>query len=400
MKVLFLCNKSPFPPLEGGPLAMNACIQSLLKAGHHVKVLALNTNKYYIDPASIPETYRKQTGIELIDIDLSLKPGEAFIHLFSGKSYHVERFISDAFRKRLTEVLTSDSFDVIQLEMLYMTPYTELIRKHSGAAVIMRSHNIEHLIWERITQKTKNPLKRAYLSHLTRQLRKYELHHLNSYDGIAAITRNDADFFKQHGCMIPLTDIPFGVEVKDYPAEPDNMGSPALFHLGSMNWVPNLEGITWFLNEVWPLIHKHLPELRLHLAGRGMPEKLLSMKLPNVEMAGEVPDAQAFIRSYAIMVVPLFSGSGIRIKIIEGMAMGKAIISTKIGAEGIRYTHGENILIANTPEEFLAAVTQCIQSPQLCSSLGQNARQLIEDEHSLEQVIAKLEKFYSQVLRK
>jgi polysaccharide biosynthesis protein PslH len=284
--------------------------------------------------------------------------------------------------------------------MLYMTPYTELIRKHSGAAVIMRSHNIEHLIWERITQKTKNPLKRAYLSHLTRQLRKYELHHLNSYDGIAAITRNDADFFKQHGCMIPLTDIPFGVEVKDYPAEPDNMGSPALFHLGSMNWVPNLEGITWFLNEVWPLIHKHLPELRLHLAGRGMPEKLLSMKLPNVEMAGEVPDAQAFIRSYAIMVVPLFSGSGIRIKIIEGMAMGKAIISTKIGAEGIRYTHGENILIANTPEEFLAAVTQCIQSPQLCSSLGQNARQLIEDEHSLEQVIAKLEKFYSQVLRK
>jgi len=400
MKVLFLCNKSPFPPFEGGPLAMNANIQSLLKAGHQVKVLALNTNKYKIDPANIPESYRKQTGIELIDIDLSVKPTEAFIHLFSGKSYHVERFISATFRERLTEVLTSERFDIVQLEMLYMTPYAELIRKHSDAAVVMRSHNIEHLIWERIAQKTKNPVKKAYLSHLAMQLKKYELRHLNSYDGMAAITRHDADFFREHGCMIPLADIPFGVEVDNYPVTANHTGTPSLFHLGSMNWMPNLEGVNWFLNEAWPLIHKQIPSLKLHLAGRGMSGKLLNLKLPNVEMVGEVPDAQAFIGSHTVMVVPLFSGSGIRIKIIEGMAMGKAIISTSIGAEGIRYTHGKNILIANTPDEFLAAVAKCIQNPQLCSSLGQNARRLIEEEHSLEQVIANLEKFYSQVLRK
>lgn len=400
MKVLFLCNKSPFPPIEGGPLAMNANIRSLIKAGHQVKVLALNTNKYNINPADIPETYKQQTGIELIDVDLSLKPTDAFIHLFSGKSYHVERFISNEFRQRLSEVLKSDSFDIVQLEMLYMTPYLDLIRKHSNASVILRSHNIEHLIWKRITQKTRNPLKRAYIRHLTGQLRKYELNHLNSYDGIAAITRNDADFFKKYGCKIPLTDIPFGVEVNDYPVSSGNFESPSLFHLGSMNWMPNLEGINWFLDTAWPLIHKQFPQLKLHLAGRGMPESLLNMKHSNVEIIGEVPDAQEFIRSHTVMVVPLFSGSGIRIKIIEGMAMGKAIISTKIGAEGINYTNGENILIADTAEEFPEAVRKCVESPELCGILGKNARRLIEEEHSLEHVMAKLEKFYNQILRK
>jgi polysaccharide biosynthesis protein PslH len=400
MKVLFLCNKSPFPPIEGGPLAMNANVRSLIKAGHQVKVLALNTNKYNIDPNSIPETYKQQTGIELIDVDLSIKPAEAFIHLFSGKSYHVERFISDNFRQRLSEVLKSNSYDIVQLEMLYMTPYLDEIRKHSNAPVVMRSHNIEHLIWERITRKTKNPLKRAYIRHLTGKLRKYEFNHLNSYDGIAAITRNDADFFKKHGCKIPLTDIPFGVEVDDYPVATGDFSSPSLFHLGSMNWMPNLEGIDWFLENAWPLIRKEFPQLKLHLAGRGMPDRLLNMKPPNVEIIGEVPDAQEFIRAHTVMVVPLFSGSGIRIKIIEGMAMGKAIISTKIGAEGINYTPGKNILIADTANEFLTSVRQCIESPDLCARLGKNARSLIEEEHSLEHVMAKLQKFYNQILGK
>jgi len=400
MKVLFLCNKSPFPPREGGPLAMNANIQALLKAGHQVKVLALNTNKYNIREDDIPEDYRTRSGIELIYKDLSIDPLAAFMNLFSGSSFHVERFISKDLRARLVEVLQADRFDVVQLEMLYMTPYLETIRKHSDAKVVLRSHNIEHMIWQRITEKTGNPVKRAYIRHLTKKLKNYELGYLNAYDGIMTISEHDAGYFRKAGCNIPLEAVPFGVEVDDYEPGKTGYDFPSLFHIGSMNWMPNEEGIRWFVEKAWPPIHEKYPGVVLSLAGRMMPPWLKNLDLPNVDVAGEVPDAAGFIRSKAVMIVPLFSGSGIRIKIIEGMALGKAIISTSVGAEGIHYTHGKNILIADNEGEFLAAVEKCFESRVLCEGMGREARRLIEQEHSLEQVVKKLEGFYGQLMEK
>ena len=118
MKILILCNKPPYPATEGGPMAMNSIIKGLLKAGHHVKILAINNEKFNVTEADIPDDYRKETGIELIDVDLSIKPFKAFLNLFSRKSYHVKRFISKDFENRLVEVLKKEHFDVVQLEML------------------------------------------------------------------------------------------------------------------------------------------------------------------------------------------------------------------------------------------------------------------------------------------
>ncbi|MCD4790404.1 MAG: hypothetical protein K8R37_10415, partial [Bacteroidales bacterium] len=192
MKILFLCNKSPYPPKEGGPIAMNANIEGLLNAGHYVKVLALNTNKYFIEKKEIPEEYQEKTDIEFIYKDLSLKPFDAVLNLFSKKSYHVERFISKEFEKKITETLRRDEYDIVQLEMLYMTPYLHIIRKNTKAKIVLRAHNIEHLIWDRITYTTKNPLKKLYLGYLTRKLKNYELSCLNHFDGIATISKKDA----------------------------------------------------------------------------------------------------------------------------------------------------------------------------------------------------------------
>ena len=400
MKVLFLCNKSPFPPREGGPLAMNANIRALLKGGHQVKVLALNTNKYFINDSEIPEDYKQQTGIELIYKDLSIKPLDAFLNLFSGKSFHVERFISREFNNRLIQVLAEEQYDVVQLEMLYMTPYLETVRQHSSAKVVLRSHNIEHLIWERITETTGNPLKKAYLGLLTGKLKAYELRYLNRYDGILTISEHDAAHFRKAGCTIPLAAVPFGVDITDYQPAGNDYEYPSLFHIGSMNWMPNEEGIRWFIDEAWPLIHEKFPDLKLYLAGRMMPDWLNVLDLPNVEVLGEVPDAGEFIRSKAVMVVPLFSGSGIRIKIIEGMALGKAIISTGIGAEGIHYTDGRNILIADDAPAYVEAVEKCLTGKAFCDALGKEARQLISGEHSLDQVVKKLESFYGEIIEK
>lgn len=397
LSVLFICNKSPWPPGEGGPIAMNNLITGLVDAGHKVKVLAVNTNKYSVDAGKIPETYQKRTGIELVYIDLAVKPVPAFLNLFTGKSYHVERFISQDFERKLAEVLEQNTFDVVQIETLYMTPYLETIRKHSNAKVFLRAHNIEHMIWQRITESTRNPLRKAYLKHVTKTLKAYELGSLDKYDGIIPISQVDAVFFQQK-TRTPVRAISFGIDPEKMKMEDYGHPEFALFHIGSMNWMPNIEGVKWFLQEVWPLISEALPEVKIYLAGREMPEWLQQLQLKNVEVVGEVPDAYAFIRSKAISIAPLFSGSGIRIKIIESMALGRAVISTTIGAEGINYTEGENIMIADDKQHFFEAVKTLFENPEKAKELGMNARRLILEQHNNKQLIRQMVDFYREVL--
>jgi len=402
MKILFLCNKSPYPAREGGPIAMDMMIEGLIRAGHQVKVLALNSNKYRIDPGSIPASYKEKTGIGLVDIDLAIKPKDAFFNLFTSESYHVKRFISGEFRKKLTEILEKDTYDVVQFEMLYMSPYLADVRKHSEAVAVLRAHNIEHKIWERVRQNEKNPLKKRFLDHLVKTLKCYELAVIPKYDGIVAITSNDAAFFAGESRLpaaekIPVTAIPFGVDPSRYTCLPGKAAFPTLFSLGSMDWIPNEEGIRWFLEKVWPELNRRYPKLTFHIAGRHMPQWLVKSTYKNVVIEGEVEDANAFMNSKAIMVVPLFSGSGIRIKIIEGMAAGKAIVSTTVGAEGIGYTDGTDILIADDPEGFIRQISYCIENKEAYLNLGKAARTLIETSYNRNDLIEQLVAFYQKI---
>ena len=397
LNVLFICNKSPWPPGEGGPIAMNNLITGLIDAGHEVKVLAVNTNKYSVSPDSIPDDYKRSTGIELVYVDLSIKLFPAFLNLFSSKSYHVERFISRLFEKKLIEILNTEQFDIVQVETLYMSPYIEIIRKYSKAKIFLRAHNIEYLIWQRITESTKNTIKRTYLKHLTKTLKNYELNSLDRYDGIIPISYVDADFFTSV-TQSPVKAISFGIDPDKIEMKEYGQVENALFHIGSMNWMPNIEGIKWFLNEVWPLISDALPELKFYLAGRGMPEWINNLNLKNVIVVGEVPDAYEFIQSKSISIAPLFSGSGIRIKIIESMALGRAVISTSIGAEGINYTDGKNIMIADDKESFLEAVITLYSNSGKSVKMGKNARELVLQQHNNELLVKQMIDFYKEVL--
>ncbi len=406
MRILFLCNKSPWPPKEGGPMAMNMLIEGLIDAGHQVRVLAINSFKYNVAVENIPFAYAEKTGIELIDVDLRIRPFNAFLNLFTHESYHVVRFDSDKFRARLIGKLRSEEFDVVQLETLFMCPYIDTIREHSGAKIVLRAHNIEHLVWQRIAEETKNPFKKWYIRHLAQTLKNYEQKIIFKVDGIAAITPKDAGYFSEMQAMhslhssipcIPCIDIPFGIDPAKYIDLPGTEEFPSLFSLGSMNWIPNQDGIRWFLQQVWPDVHHQFPDLKYYLAGREMPAWMRSMKLPNVVVLGEVEDARDFLASKAIMIVPLFSGSGIRVKIIEGMAAGKTIISTAIGAEGINYTHRENILIADAPCEFFEMISLCVKNPEFCRKTGAQARILISDGYNTHILIWKLLAFYQQL---
>lgn len=401
MKILLLCNKSPWPLHEGGPIAMHAIISGLLKAGHEVKVLAANTNKYFVSPESIPAEFAEKTRIEFAYIDLSVRPLGALYNLLTGQSYHVTRFLNRDFEQKLIRILKEDSFDLIQCEMLYTTVYLDIIRKYSKAPVVLRAHNIEHLIWKRIAENSHNPLKKFYLKQLYLTLRAYELEILKKVNGIVAITAKDAGFFSEYAGKTPVISVPYGRDLAKGPDKPktEHVIVPDLFHIGSMNWIPNAEGIQWFLSMVWPELHKEFPNLKLYLAGRMMPDWLLRSEYPNVVIDGEVPDASVYMQQHSVMIVPLFSGSGIRIKIIEAMENGKAVITTSIGAEGIQYKSGVDLMIADSKEAFIAAIRKLITETEFRQTICDNARELIRSKHDNALLIRDLEAFYKNIIQ-
>ncbi|MBR4836974.1 MAG: glycosyltransferase [Bacteroidales bacterium] len=399
MNILMLCNKSPFPPSEGGPMAMNSIVTGLLEAGHNVRILAFNSNKYHIEKDSIPLEYRRQTRIDFVDIDLSIKPVEAFKNLFSDESYHVKRFLSKDFTNKLEKILKKDRFDIVQLETIYMAPYIETIRQHSKAKIVLRAHNVEHKIWERIAKKTFFFAKRWYLRHLIRTLRTFEMSILDKVDGIAAITTTDASFFRRVTAT-PVIDIPFGVDIEKFDPVFEVGNVPTFYHIGSMNWMPNEEGIKWFLNNAWDHVLERVPEAKLYLAGRNMPKWLQKTRKRNVVVVGEVPDAHEFVNQHNVAVVPLLSGSGMRIKIIESMALGKTVITTLVGAEGIQYSEFENIIIAENVPKLVENISRLYNHPEEAEAIGLNARRLVEELYDNKKIINRLELFYKEITSK
>lgn len=392
MKVLQICNKPPYPPVDGGTIAMNSVTQGLLEEGCEVKVLSIATNKHPVNRDHMTDEYVRQTGFEWVKVDLNIHPMAALVALLCGESYHVTRYISKEFDEKLKEILQKETFDVIQLEGLFITPYVPTIRALSKGKIVLRAHNIENQIWKRFAKGTRNPLKRWYLKHLAMSLDAYEREHCNDYDALACITDNDATQFRKMGCRKPISVIPFGInaEVVENAVVEEN----SLFHIGSMDWMPNLEGVNWFLEEVWPKVHQAIPSVKLYLAGRRMPQSLMNKQIEGVKVVGEVADAAYFIGTKEINVVPLLSGSGIRVKIIEAMSMGKTVITTAVGAEGINYTDGENILIANTAEEYVKQIGRCVADKEFCHRIGQNAFNLILNEYGNRALIKKFLQLY------
>lgn len=232
----------------------------------------------------------------------------------------------------------------------------------------MRSHNVEHEIWQRVTQNTRFLPKKWYLNHLTEKLRNYEITKLKEYDILVSITQRDLNKLQFLGYNNAAVVAPVGLSSADYQTDFASFDKQmSIGFIGSLDWMPNQEGLRWFLEHVWSQIAIHFPQLTFHIAGRNAPAWLSQLKLKNVIFHGEVSEAQAFINQHSLMVAPLFSGSGMRVKILEGMALGRVMITTSMGLEGIDARHGQEVLVADTAES-LYKPSHFIKRPYFCAT--------------------------------
>lgn len=395
MKILILTNKLPYPPRDGGSIATLNMIKGLHDAGNQLTCLALNTNKHSYPVKEIPHELGNSIRFLGVDCNSSIRPLKLINNLlFSREPYIALRFNIKAFRTALSTLLHEETFDIIQLEGPYPGQYLDLIKKGSNARVSLRAHNVEHLIWERKALNETSPLKRWYLINMASRLKQYELNLAQQVDILVPISEEDAGYFMDCGLKKPMLTIPAGLDMENYPLTEPPAGS-SIFFIGALDWLPNQEGLDWFLRNVFDQLLSELPELRFHVAGRNAPayfEKKL--KHPNISYHGEVEDALKFIQTYRLMLVPLLTGSGIRVKILEGMALGRPVVTTSTGIEGIPASDHPYVVVEDDPLMFSNQILKLLKEAPEADHLLTESRDFISRYFDTFELSNRLSQFY------
>ena len=373
MNILQLCKKFPYPLHSGEAVAVTYLARALHEHGATIDLLSMKTTRHPVETTGVEERLPHYRYIRTAQVDNRIKPLSAFYNLLLGRSYHVQRFVSKAYREALVDMLRATRYDVVQLETLYLAPYIDTIRAHSNAAIVMRSHNVEAEIWERISDNARG-IKRWYLRRLTRQLYRYERKVMHGYDLLLTMSDRDTRQYRKLGYTGVATVIPIGLDMSNYqPSSTAFIGKPSLAFIGTLDWQPNIEGLSWFLNAVWPAVLIDVPHAELYVAGKGEIPDFLYPPPPNVTIVGEVASATEFMDMHAIHIVPLLSGSGMRVKILEAMAMARVVIATAVGIEGIAAEPEEEAFVAYSAEQMSSIIISCVSNSQL-QEIGYKAR--------------------------
>jgi glycosyltransferase involved in cell wall biosynthesis len=399
LKILFLTHRVPFPQNGGYPIVVCNTIRGLVNLGHEVSLVALNAKKNHHEYNDDDKDLLSKINYRAYNIDINVSLLDVAVNLFSKTSFNIDRYYDAEFERLLVRELKNTAYDIIQLEGLQVSLYLSAIRKNSGARLIYRLHNIENQIWQRLSQQKTDPFKKSYLKMHAKRIKNYELQQLNNFDGIAVFTGQDKSTLLEYGTKIPIEILPVGINLLHYQPDFNRTEFPSLFFLGSLDWLPNREGIEWFLDNFTKELTEGDLRVRFYVAGNDIPERFDDYEvMGKIFIQGEVDDALEFVNSKSIMIVPLLSGGGMRVKIVEGMAMQKCIISTSLGAEGINFENGTNILIANDQDEFYEAIKLCIADEEYCKKIGLNARKLIEEQHDVNKVTQSLVNFYKAIV--
>jgi glycosyltransferase involved in cell wall biosynthesis len=394
MDILQLCNKVPFPPKDGGSVAMFNLARGLAIEGNHVDILAMETYKHQLNSSSnlLPENITLETV--LVDTTIKIIPAIKNF-LFKRLPYNAERFISEGYEEKLIFKLQQKNYDIVQIEGLYLVLYIPIVRKYSKAKIALRSHNIENSIWKSLYSNEKSIFKKLYFGILYRRVERMEKKAINSYDFLVPITYSDAVEYQKYGNLKPLKVIQTGMPATEIAKELKIRETRRLYFIGSLDWLPNQEGILWFVKNVWPMIGHYHSHIEFHIAGRNAPDWFIkSINRPGVVFHGEVEDAKEFADDFDIMIVPLLSGGGMRIKIVEAMSLGKVVVTTTIGAEGLDIIPNYHAIVSDNPTDFSTGVQILLENTDFFIKLGENSIRFIKNNYTNRVLARELANFY------
>jgi glycosyltransferase involved in cell wall biosynthesis len=395
MNVLHFTNKPIFPLLDGGRLATHNLLLNLLDLGFNVKNLTVETFKHPFLPETFDQEILKTIDTESVFIKTKINFWKAFVSMLKKQSYNVIRFQNLELENKIITLLKDNTYDYVIIESSFLLLYLKTIRDHSDAKIILRSHNVEYRIWRQAAKKEKSFFKKKYYNLLANQLKKFELEKLNLVDGIFCISEKDKEFFRRRGIKTKMEVIPVFMEVKDNYIVDYECND--FFFIGSMNWKPNEDAVKWILTQIIPRFKKIYPDFKFHIAGSNMSKQMKTTKNNNVIFHGRVDDIYEFMSKHGTLIVPLKTGSGVRIKILEALSVGVPIISNDKGKEGIDIIPKKEFLSANMTEEFILQMKYIYNNYDLKTHIGSNGKIFIEQNYTKEIVSNKISEFIKKI---
>lgn len=423
MEVLIVAKKPPYPAHDGEAIAIRQMIKGLQQAGNTVYLLYLNTEKHHAPEQEVANDLGMH--VHAIEAQTRATTFGALRNLLSDLPYHVERFAITELSAAIYTHLKAHPNTIVQCEGLFtlVSAYVAIAGFHTGEAKISffvpgsmaaetpptlpraaknqplfvyRSHNLEHEIWSDLAKNTNGKLKKKYFNLQAKRLAIFERHMLREVHAIVPISRADAAWYTENRPEIPQLYTPTGMDLRQSETVP--VKTDTIYFIGGMDWLPNLEGLLWFKEKVWPILHAASPAISFEYAGRNAPDGFATQWPAGCTFHGAVPDAAAFAADKNICIVPLLSGSGMKIKIAEAMAAGKVVVTTSKGAAGLPEGMDRHLCIADTPEAFAQAILTCVNNPELARTMGSAARDFVVAHLNNQQLGKALTQFY-QTLR-
>ncbi len=421
MRLLILTPQLPYPPQQGTTIR-NFNIIKQLAPRHQITLLSFGTEQELREAEPLGELCQK---IVIAPYPSRTLARRAWTTLFSPLPDMALRLASTAMRDQLAALAHDETFDVVQIEGIEMAQVWKLkvggwkletaaqnlnppTSNFQSPISVFDDHNAEYVLQRTAFESdARHPMRwhAALYSFIQwKKLERYEREICRRADHAVACSEADANaILALANHRLPITIIPNGVDIEHYVPSTEVCAKPlselAMVYTGKMDFRPNIDAMVWFCNDVLPRVRAEIPLAHLVVVGQKPAPKIRTLQKENqIEVTGWVSDVRPYIADAAIYVVPLRMGSGTRLKVLEAMAMGKAIVSTTRGVEGIDLTNGRDVMIADSSEDFARICAALLRDPDRRTELGRNARKLAEEKYDWRKIIPAFDEIYASVI--
>jgi polysaccharide biosynthesis protein PslH len=367
-KILFLTHIYPYPPNDGGKIVTYNTLKAFENHGFELTILTFISEQDKVDGFPI------ECDLNCIPINYSNSKMKALINLFSKYPFNMVKYMKKNMIKLLYSKLSENDYDLVYLDHLHMAYYGSLIKKKfPNVKIVLRQHNIESLLMKRYYEGQENWLIKKYFKFQYNKLYKFESEIMDNFDECFLITEEDYNLMKEMNSSIKISVLPAGVDIdKYYPINIKLEKRPTITFLGSLSWIPNIDGVSWFAKDVFPNVLKEIPDLLFYIVGKNPNKAILDLQKQypeNIKVTGFVEDERQYISTSDVFVVPLKIGGGMRIKILNALAMKRVIVTTSIGAEGINIDKN-SFLLADTSKDFIENVLYVLKNKKIADNIA------------------------------
>lgn len=403
MNILFLTQVLPYP-LDAGPKVRAYYVLRYLAQHHDVTLVSFV--RATDTPAALDHLRTHCRALHTVPMRRSKVKDAGFLakSLLANRPFIIERDASAEMNALLDDLVrNSGPFDAVHADQLWMAPYARRVRAHAAAGqkplTVMDQHNAVYMILRRLAEAERNPAKRLLLLHEADKLASFEVATCQAFDHVTWVTQEDHDAVQavagapvRNDGVLPICGSP-----EDTPPIARQPHARRVTFLGGLHYPPNAQGVLWFAEHAFPQVLAAQPDAVLTVIGKQPPDGLHSLGIPahNLDVTGYVDDPKPYLAETAAFVVPLLAGGGMRVKIIDGWSWGLPIVSTRIGAEGIDVIDGENMLLADTPPAFAAAVIRLLADPALNATIAAGGRRWAVERYNWRTVYRGWDRIYA-----